>query len=309
MKQPIALRLYALKRRQKPNGDIPIYLRLTRKGEYKYLSTGFSVPEKYWHPKGYVKKTHPRSKALNDRLNDLMFQANETLRSLPIEQRTLPALKEALANPERKKFFIYARHFISGLTNDKRYWAEKRTQTAVNHFRDFIDNEKITLDEISPEILRRFQSYLSFTKKQKPNTVNKMFECIKGIFRDARENDITGNDPFQSFKPVSRTASDKTRLSLEQIRAIEALQIEPGSFRAVIRDAFMFSFYNAGIRFSDICTIKWDNIINGRLQYKMAKTGGSKNIRLLEPALSILNLYKTNQKKTVRIPFPYFRYK
>jgi site-specific recombinase XerD len=52
----------------------------------------------------------------------------------------------------------------------------------------------------------------------------------------------------------------------------------------------------AGIRFSDICTLKAENIIDGRLRYSMHKTGTEKNIQLHKVHLEILSHYNTEKK-------------
>ena len=58
-----------------------------------------------------------------------------------------------------------------------------------------------------------------------------------------------------------------------------------------IRNYFLFSFYNAGIRFSDMCRLTWGNLVDGRLMYKMQKTGGKKSIKQQEPMYRILFQY------------------
>jgi integrase len=53
----------------------------------------------------------------------------------------------------------------------------------------------------------------------------------------------------------------------------------------------MFSFLCAGVRFSDIALLKWKNVENDRLRYRMGKTKIIKDIILTKPAKDILNHY------------------
>lgn len=117
-------------------------------------------------------------------------------------------------------------------------------------------------------------------------------------------DDVIKVNPFDKFKPDSRQKSEKTRLSFEQIKAIAALKLDPGTWQAITRDAFMFSFYNAGIRFGDVARLQWKHVIDGRLKYNMAKTGTGKNIKLLAPALEILEKYRPEQKSPDAFIFP-----
>ena len=62
-----------------------------------------------------------------------------------------------------------------------------------------------------------------------------------------------------------------------------------------VRNIFIFSFYTGGTRFIDICYLKWDNIIEGRLSYKMSKTSVRSNVKLLPSALDILEYYEPRE--------------
>jgi hypothetical protein len=65
---------------------------------------------------------------------------------------------------------------------------------------------------------------------------------------------------------------EKNRSHLEEIQAIGDLNFEEGSLIWRVRNAFLFSFYCAGIRASDILQLRWRNIIEGRLVYQRHKT-------------------------------------
>ena len=53
----------------------------------------------------------------------------------------------------------------------------------------------------------------------------------------------------------------------------------------------MFAFYTAGMRASDIITLKWSNIRNGSLIYQMHKTGKIHSMKLTDEAKKILSYY------------------
>jgi len=99
------------------------------------------------------------------------------------------------------------------------------------------------------------------------------------------------HDPFATVDKVSKEPADRVKLSIEQINQIKALQLGKGSALWHIRNYFLFSFYNAGIRFSDMCRLTWGNLVDGRLMYKMQKTGGKKSIKQQEPMYRILFQY------------------
>ncbi len=103
---------------------------------------------------------------------------------------------------------------------------------------------------------------------------------------------------------IKSEKSTVDRLSIHQIKLIENLQLEPISWLGIARDTFLFSFYNAGIRFGDLARLRWSHVIDGRLKYKMSKTGTGKNIMLLAPAKEILEKFKSDNKAKDSFIFP-----
>ena len=69
----------------------------------------------------------------------------------------------------------------------------------------------------------------------------------------------------------------------------------------ILGDYFMFIFYNRGINFKDIVYLKTKNLHKDRLSYKRAKTGTNFSIKLVEPAIEILERYidKSDQENFI----------
>jgi len=100
--------------------------------------------------------------------------------------------------------------------------------------------------------------------------------------------------------------SKKEKLDLVEIQKMEDLKLFPNEFIFHVRNAFIFSLYNAGIRIGDLLQLKWCNIQeDGRLEYFMGKTGKERSIKLLPPALKILKLYESSKEKETDYIFPF----
>ena len=69
---------------------------------------------------------------------------------------------------------------------------------------------------------------------------------------------------------------------MEEIIKIEELELKENSLIWHVKNIFLFAFYNAGIRISDILLMTWDNIQDGRLVYKMYKTNKLHSVILKE---------------------------
>jgi len=306
MKTNITFTLYLLQRRKKKDGTTPIFLRITQNRKYKLLSTGISVDEKHWNPdKSEIRKNHPRHKALNTQLEQFVYEAKQALDSLPDNEKKAGAIKEVLqVNPaDQDNFYEYANIFIDKLNKDKRYWEWKQTRVTLNKLKAYHPGI-LYFSDINKQFLEGFKEYLRDEIQNGNNTINKQFQRIRRITKSAIEARKITNDPFLGFEGMPKQKNEKTRLSFNQIQAIEMMDLELGSSLDITRDAFLFSFYNAGIRFGDIARLKWNHIIDGRLKYNMAKTRTGKNIKLLAPALRILDKYKIEQPKQDAFIFP-----
>lgn len=305
MKSNASVKTYLLKRREKTDGRIPVYIRITKAGKYSLQSTGISIDEKQWNPdKSEVRRNHPSYDVLNIKLQDEITRIRQVVNALPPDA-TLEDIRKVLdGNSKPVDFFAYTERFLIGLKNDKRYWANKHTCVTVGFFSEYLKTSDYPFNKIDHNTLEGFQRFLKDEKGNNPNTVHKHFQAMRRILVKALQDEVIQSNPFDRFKPDKRNKSEKARLSLTQVRSIEALELVPGSWLEITRDAFMFSFYNAGIRFGDVARLKWKHIIDGRLKYNMAKTGTGKNINLLNPALAILDKYRLNTPDKEAFIFP-----
>lgn len=305
MASNITFKFYLLKRRQKPNGEIPIYLRITKDRKYSLISTGLSVPEKDWNDKkGEVRKSNLSSGSLNSQLYAILKNAEQTALSLPDDLKNRENVKEAISDDNKHDFFAYANSAMNEMEQDNAYWEHKHTKTTINKLKAFIGRDTLLFDEITHQLINEFSQYLKNELGNSPNTINKELQRLRRIIKKALLDDIIQINPFDKVKKMKRVKSNKARLNIEQIEAIKALELKPNTWLSITRDAFLFSFYNAGIRFGDLSRLKWKHIIDGRLKYNMAKTDTGKSIKLLKPALEILEGYKPEQPNPEQFLFP-----
>ncbi|MCH8487285.1 MAG: site-specific integrase [Candidatus Cyclonatronum sp.] len=307
MKISFTLKPYLLKRRKKADGSYPIYIRITKAGKYSLQSTGISVDEKQWNPeKAEVRRNHPKQRVLNSRIQSEILKLQQLIDTLP-DDASLDDIRNSISDSgtdQALDFFAYAERFIEALKADRMLWPVRHTRVTVGYLREYLNADKFPFEKLDHNILEGFKRYLKDVKGNNPNTVHKHFKSIKKIIKKALLDDLIQINPFDKLEPIKLQKAQKTRLSLDQIQAIEALKLQPGSWMDVTRDAFLFSFYNAGIRFGDIVRLKWCHIIDGRLKYNMAKTGTGKNIKLLKPALAILEKYQPAKPDPDAFIFP-----
>ncbi len=326
----ITIKFSQLKRKRKEDGTIPIYLRFTENRKSKYRTTEISVP-----PDCFTKDVEnpinvTKSKKGYDFYKRVEKNWNHKLRKLRtkyIEKRDAlelagnlsldRLLRETEDKPEKKEIrgiVEKAKQYRAGLKADNRYWEHRHFKVVIGNIENYIreNSASSTIDEMDAAWLEGFQSYLQTMKDKKgkpagnsPRTVRKKLQRVKGFTDWMIKTKQIKHNPFLGVDKVKAGNGDtKTKLTFEQIRAIENLELEPESFIWHVRNFFMYSFYNAGIRFGDLATLQWQNIVDGRLQYTMHKTGGKKSIQQLEPMEKILELYRKPDSKPADLIFP-----
>jgi integrase len=137
------------------------------------------------------------------------------------------------------------------------------------------------------------------------STIHANFRAIRAWFYKAIDTGLVqqSQNPFFSFKLKSGNPS-RTRLTEEEIEIFKKFKLPENTLIWHVRNTFMFAFYCAGIRVSDLLTLKWNNIQNGRLIYQMLKTGKIHSLKLTEQSRKILNYY--GPKEPGEYVFPFF---
>ena len=153
------------------------------------------------------------------------------------------------------------------------------------------DANSLTFEDINLKWLKKFDEWLT-TDCPHLNARAIHFRNLRAVFNKAIEDDLTTNYPFRKFK-IGKEATRKRSLPVEQIRSLRTMEVEPYQQKYV--DTFFLMFYLMGINAIDLLSATPDQIVNGRLEYKRAKTGTLYSIKLEPEALEIIQKYKGKQ--------------
>ena len=287
---------FFLKKEKKTNGENPIYLRVTHNRKSSYRSTGISVKKKHWNDRlKEVRASHPKQATLNKVLQQVLKEAEQQYSDNIIHgEKSAKSVIEKIKEKEAIDFFTYADELLQEKQADQKHSQVVQGTVAFNKVEQFEGSRELPFEKITPYYLAEFQKFLSRPPHgNKPATIRKTFQPIKKVIHRAIANKLITTDPFIGFNLVKdNQPPKKTKLSIEQVQAIEKLELQPHSKIWHSRNAFLFSFYGAGIRFGDICCLTWDNIKNNRLTYVMNKNGKQFSSELNDYQFQILSQYK-----------------
>lgn len=304
----LSFKLYAIERKRKKNGEVPIYLRITKNKKYRYASTGISLDIKYWNNKTCkVRKNHPMHARLNKQLKDFVESAKDMTSELNADSQTIYTVKGLIKRDDGTNFFNYAESFAQKLADDENLFEGRQTLVLLGHFAGYLKTKNIEFADITLKKINDFRRYLAEVKENNANTINKKMKRLRRIFKQARREGVTTHNPFADYESLPSEKPDKPRLTPEQMKAIAELDLKEKSSLWHTRNIFLFSYYNAGIRFGDLCQLRWRNLVDGYLVYKMSKTDTIKKIKLTKPVLAILELYKPSINSPGAYIFPILR--
>lgn len=285
------------------NGLYPIFLRLTKNRQSVYISTKIHASEKQWnHEKQSIRKNHPTYKTLNEHLGDLRYKAEKI--ALNNADKELKEIKSIILGKSESDFVTYANGVIESERKAGRYWNAEHMKFALNKLKEYNGNEAISFKKVDREYIRGFIGFLN-DKGNHQNTIAKNLGSLKRIFSIAVEEEKIKleKNPFHGMK-IPKKRTEKKKLSIEEIKAIENIKLPEYTLIWHVRNYFLFSFYTAGTRFIDMCFLKWKHVQDGRLIYKMSKTQIPSNVKLLPPALEILDYYRTDRVDPEKPIFP-----
>ena len=254
----------------------------------------------------FIRASHPGHSAINSYLENQINSAKTIAQEILNEKKPVTAIeiKKRLLKNKGNSFFEFARRRASSFKEKGEIGSFKKYNAVISSIQEFVgENIDLLFEEIDIDFLNRYRTHLTKSEKAQ-TTIHGYFSKIRTIFNIAVRDGLieSGISPFINYKIKEGTPS-KDRLSLAEIYKIEVLNLPENTPIWHARNAFLFSFYNAGIRISDILKLNWNNINAGRLVYTMYKTNKVHSLKLKEKPLAILEKYKNNGESYI---FPFF---
>lgn len=308
---PATFKYFVYDDRTDTNGECAIYLRITCQKKKKYYNTGMRVAPHYLrdNPRvGYwIKKSHRTYRKLNQDLEGIFNQAKKAAQLLRSENKeSAAAIKDRMIGASKKNFFVMADDELQELEENDQFYLKKQTNATLSKLEEFNGSKDLKFTEINSDYLSRFQKWMQDEKDNKGTTIRKNMSDMRRILERAKEAKLMFSDPFDDVKPVKQKDPEpKVKLTHDQIEAMANLSLPEDSTNWHARNVFVLSFYFNGIRFGDLARLKWKDVENERLSYRMSKTGNVVYFAIPDQAEEILDLYRNENKSNNDYIFPF----
>jgi integrase/recombinase XerD len=296
--------------RKKPNKDktYPLAIRITKDRKSSFIHLGYSLFESQWDAKNQlVKKSHPNSARLNNLIRKKLADATDKALDLEVDKTDTSsrAIRNTIKGSKQATFFAQASVYTANLQKEGKFNRLSAEEPRIERFREFLKEYDIPFREIDVPLLNKYRAYLKATRKITERTVVNHLIVIRTIFNQAIKGNIVNPKyyPFGKNKIVIKFPDSlKIGGTVDEVASLERLQLDD-PFLNHARNLWLFSFYFAGMRASDVLRLQWSDFENDRLYYAMGKNLKAGSLRIPSKAQTILNHYKNQQDET-NLVFP-----
>ncbi|WP_299223674.1 site-specific integrase [uncultured Aquimarina sp.] len=308
-------KLMLYKGKKKEDGTYLLSLRITHNRKASYLFFDW-LAEKHWDGNQMrVKKSHPNSQRLNHRIIKKLAEANDLILEFETKQKSFTAADIVNGLKDGRKdssFFKLAEQYITELKAQGKFNRANPDGSRIKLFREFLKGSDIQFHEIDTALLKRFKTYILTKTNQRGATsaersVMNAYVVIRTLFNRAITEDRADQKdyPFGKNKiQIKFPETVKVGLDEKEISDIESLELEHYSPIWHTRNVFLFSFYLAGIRISDVLNVRWSDIQDDRIIYRMNKNNKVDSLKLSDKVKSIINYYRHDKKSKHDYIFP-----
>ncbi len=307
------LKLLLYKSNKNKLGQFSLALRITKNGTPKYIHIEW-LDQKYWNAKkSEVRRSHPYAEDINSRAKQKYALAQQLITQFKVEHPDfdLKVLVDRIKNNRIEiSFFDISKEELDRILFKKEYNTYKDCFYKNKLFLSFVNSDVIAFKEITHKFIKDFIAYLE-SKNYKKNVIISNLSFIRKIYNIAIKQKIVSADhyPFGSrhqYK-IRGKSSSKIGLVEEELVRFSEVSLPFMSNIWLAQKSFLFSFYLAGMRISDVIKMQWDQIHDGRLHYEMGKNEKQDSLKIPQEALEILTHFKSLKTHHNDYIFPFLK--
>lgn len=279
---------------KKSKRDTTLYIAITIDKERQELSSGLKVDSETWDSDNDVMEfTHNIRKRLIQVHNSLV-EEKINITSQHIKDAYLKKhIQKHTVISEFKK--MIERDTVEVKIGNRSKSALQKTNVCLRHLTRFLATKHrtdISFDQITVDFLHEFEVYIK-KNGSSHNTTKKHMDIIRKLFRYAKANKWTDQDPFYFYKIAARYVKTEPLVESE-IKLLLQKDLTPRNSQ--VRDVFIVQCFT-GMSYSDVkeltkATIYTDSSGALWIDSKRVKTGVDYDVPLFPQVIKILEKYK-----------------
>lgn len=283
-------------------GNAPVMIRITTDKKHTYHQIGERVPIIHWDAGRGLAGSRVNNYALiNSKIEKQIAAIKASILKEELQDKviTQETAKRAISTKKATKHDVYSymEHLITvSWVGIKKPGTIRQTKGDMNKLKEFAP--KLRFEDVTPEWLGKYESYMVNVLKNKHNTVWKTFKILRTIFNTARREGVYKDYPFDNYKVKGPKAGDRPHLTASELQRFEdaVLNNEWDHADKITGLFFIFSCYTA-LRYADCKAFRSDlHIISKkRILLSMEKTGDPVSLVItpkLKWALGLIREYE-----------------
>lgn len=280
-------------RRPLKDGTYPVQIKVGH-GTNLYLATGIYLAPEDWDARLQV-CTGKAARRINNILGTLLLQTSNRILELretgQFGKLTPAQLRQMLTNLDLTQPTIGVPS-VGDYINRVRDLKTANTQVSYTTTRYrlslYCDPDTLRFSDLT---YVWFEAWIKQMEDDglKRNTVAKYLKVVKTVIKYAEDDGVQVNPAYKKVDSRAESDTPMRNLPVQTLRRIRDTEIKGKT--AWYKDAFMLSFYLIGINLADLLALPKDAIVNGRLQYKRAKTGKNYSVLVQPEAQAIIDKY------------------
>ncbi len=306
-----SLKIVLRTNKRRKDGSCPLALRIIKDRQARFIFLGQYIQGKQWDEEHRrVRKSHPNSKRINNLILKKLSEANDTI--LESESNDLDHSPKQIKNKIKRSgkkisFFDMAAQRIKSNEHKGTFSVANAERSITNNLKKFTGGKDLAFQDVTPPFIERFKVYCASKLNQKPRTVTNQLIFVRTMFNIAIKEGVVNPKyyPFAGDNVRIKIRSGlKIGLTKEEIKNIEGLDLSSDTSFWHTRNVWLFAFYFAGIRISDVLHLRWSDFKDDRLHYIMSKNKKPVTLKIPEKAKAILKLYKDDKGSNEDYVFP-----
>ena len=284
----------SLSKAKKKDNTYPLYFIISHNGSSARIPAGVSLEYSNWDDRKRQVVDHPQKRTLNISLSEKKLDIERAIESIK-GQRAMTAtqLKDRVAKildgggEQGGLFGQFFCRVVDTYDNKRTRELYKATWIWIEKYDDAADD--LTFDEITTQWLQGFERAMRGTSA---NSKSIHLRNIRAVFNKAINEGLTEHYPFRRYK----IKSEKTRKRSMDVEKLHELLTMPAPLPHQERylDFFRLQFFLIGINTIDL--IHNARLVDGRVEYRRAKTKRLYSIKAEPEALALIEKYKGEDK-------------
>lgn len=310
------------------SSQVPIYLRLTHRGERARMSLDLKVESRHWNSdKARVRSSHPQSEYLNQYLSDVQASADGAIAKLkskgvtPSPRRLKEEVQGELeGNQSGRDFLEFCEEQLEGYRRRGQEGTFQNYRSVIRKFEKFWGAERSGTcrpSDLTVTLIEDWRTWLYDEKGNAQNTVAKALSVFRTFYRRGQKEQVIPRDEYiWDHITIEREETEKDLPTASEMESLvdlweewkERLDSHPSTNRWRALAYFLTAYYAGGMRFQDVAHFTWDHLPGwpgpgAKVKYKMGKTGDVTALPVVPALRDILEIFDARRGENERV-FP-----